>query len=264
MLSTERCRNRFIEYVKDFDQTDTMISRKVSHTIRVADYSKEIAESLKLNKIDVDLAYIIGILHDIGRFRQVTECRNYSDKIGLGHAKIGDIILFEENMITEFVDSREYDNLIRQAVLNHSFFKINDDVTGDALTFAKIVRDADKLDIFNLFTFDDPIQMGEDSGYVNNDLVTKEVKDAFFNGKQITKDNLNTLMDWFINMIGFVFDLNYKRSFEILAEKEFLKQIFSIMKDIKKDNNELIGLLNDMEIYINNYIGEKVNKDTLV
>ena len=106
--------------------------------------------------------------------------------------------------------------------------------------------------------------MGKDSGYVNNDLVTKEVKDAFFNGKQITKDNLNTLMDWFINMIGFVFDLNYKRSFEILAEKEFLKQIFSIMIDIKKNNNELIELLNDMEIYINNYIGEKVNKNTLV
>ena len=167
-------------------------------------------------------------------------------------------------MITEFVESREYDNLIRQAVLNHSFFKINDDVTGDALIFSKIIRDADKLDIFNLFTFDDPVQMGKDSGYVNNDLVTKEVKDAFFNGKQITKDNLNTLMDWFINMVGFVFDLNYKKSFEILAEKEFLKQIFSIMKDIKKNNNELIELLNDMEIYINNYIAEKVNENTLI
>ena len=58
--------------------------------------------------------------------------------------------------------------------------------------------------------------------------------------------------------------LNYKKSFEILAEKEFLKQIFSIMKDIKKNNNELIELLNDMEIYINNYIAEKVNENTLV
>lgn len=256
MLNREHCKNRFLEYVKDFDQTDKMISRKVSHTLRVADFSKEIAESLSLDKTEVDLAYIIGILHDVGRFRQVTECGNYSDKIGLGHAKIGDIVLFEENMIEEFVSDRKYDSIIRNAVLNHSYFKINDDVTGDALMFSKIIRDADKLDIFNLFTFDDPIQMGKDSGYINNDLVTKEVEDAFFNGKQLTKDNLNTLMDWFINMVGFVFDLNYKKSFEILEEKQYLESIFSRMREIKSYDKSIMELLDKMYAYITNYIKE--------
>ena len=257
MLEEVKCKEKFLEYVNDFDTSDNMISRKIAHSLRVADISKDIASSLELSDEDVKLAYIIGVLHDIGRFKQVTECRNYSDKLGLGHAKIGDIVLFEENKIVDFVETREYDAIIRQAVLNHSFFKINDDVDGKELVFAKIIRDADKLDIFNLFTFDNPIQMGIDSGYFDNDLYTEKVLTEFYNGKQVEKNNLNTLLDWFINMIGFVFDLNYKKTFEILHEEKYINKIFNRMKEIKKENTDIVKILEDMEKYINRYIENK-------
>ena len=151
MLDTERCKNRFLEYVREFDTTDELISRKIVHTLGVADYSKEIAKSLNLNEEQIKLAYIIGILHDIGRFKQILLTGTYSDKGGVNHTDMGLKILFDENMITEFVENREYDEIIKNAIANHSLFKINDGLDEETLMFSKIIRDADKLDIFRIF-----------------------------------------------------------------------------------------------------------------
>ena len=96
MLDELKCREKFIEYVNRFDKSNRLISLKFEHTFRVADISKDIAKSLGLDEEQIKLAYIIGILHDIGRFKQATENNCYSDKQGIGHAKMGDIILFEE------------------------------------------------------------------------------------------------------------------------------------------------------------------------
>ncbi len=44
------------------------IRLKVEHTYRVADISEQIAEKLGLSEEDIALAWLIGMLHDIGRF----------------------------------------------------------------------------------------------------------------------------------------------------------------------------------------------------
>ena len=52
-----------------------MIILKKEHTYRVANLSEKIARSISdiydLSEGDVDLAWIIGMFHDIGRFEQV-------------------------------------------------------------------------------------------------------------------------------------------------------------------------------------------------
>jgi putative nucleotidyltransferase with HDIG domain len=43
----------------------------VIHTYHVADNARNIAEKLKLSKEDIELAELIGLLHDIGRFEEL-------------------------------------------------------------------------------------------------------------------------------------------------------------------------------------------------
>lgn len=73
MINLENAEKTFLDYVSNYyvDGIDNlMIKRKVEHTLRVRDNSKIIASSLKLTDDEIDLATLIGLLHDIGRFEQ--------------------------------------------------------------------------------------------------------------------------------------------------------------------------------------------------
>lgn len=259
MLDIEKCKNRFLEYVKEYDCTNDLISLKVVHTLGVASYSEIIAKSLGLDEDKVKLAYIIGILHDIGRFEQVRITNTYSDRGGINHTDMGIKILFEDNMITEFIDTREYDETIKHAISNHSLFKINDGLNDETLMFAKIIRDADKLDIFKVFKNNDVIQVGIDSGFKDTDEYSKDVLDAFYKGYQLDRSHLIYLFDWYINMIAFTYDLYYKKSFELVKEEKFFDIIFESMKEKKKHNDDLNIILDDMKLFIDKYLENKIN-----
>lgn len=260
MLDIAFCKNKFLEYVKDFDCTKDIVLRKVEHTLRVADISLEIAKGLNLSEEEQKLAYIIGILHDIGRFRQIKLYNTYSDqKSKISHAKLGIEILFDENKIYDFIDVRDYDSIIKTAILNHSILKIEDGLTEKELLFSKIIRDADKLDIFDMFTYDDLIAMGVDSGFNDSDNYSEIVLKSFFDNKQVTRENHKYLLDWFINAIAFVYDVNFKESFNILKDRDYMSIILSNMKEIKKENAEVVNVLDNMNDHINSYIVNKIN-----
>ena len=65
-------RNRVIEtfqhYVSAYNPSDPKIRLKIDHTYRVAGLCGKIAASVGA---DADLAWLCGMLHDIGRFEQV-------------------------------------------------------------------------------------------------------------------------------------------------------------------------------------------------
>lgn len=52
---------------------------KYAHSLRVAALSERIAQSLSMEKEDIDLAWLIGILHDIGRFEQLRRYQTFFD-----------------------------------------------------------------------------------------------------------------------------------------------------------------------------------------
>ena len=60
----------FDNYVSKFDWEEEKVQLKYYHTFEVAKNCQEIAKRLKLSIEDQQLAYLIGICHDIGRFKQ--------------------------------------------------------------------------------------------------------------------------------------------------------------------------------------------------
>ena len=63
--------SKFKIYIKQFDTRDKNIDRKIYHSIRVMKVSKDIATRLNLTQEQIEIASIIGLLHDIGRFDQI-------------------------------------------------------------------------------------------------------------------------------------------------------------------------------------------------
>ena len=96
--------NAFAEYVRNYDPSDEKIKLKIDHTYRVAGLCQSIAESLGLSEPDVDIAWLLGMLHDIGRFEQIRRFGTFSDADSVDHAEFGADLLFKEGLIRKFAE----------------------------------------------------------------------------------------------------------------------------------------------------------------
>lgn len=96
--------NAFAEYVRNYDPSDEKIKLKIDHTYRVAGMCQRIAESLGLSEPDVDIAWLLGMLHDIGRFEQIRRFGTFNDAQSVDHAEFGADLLFKEGLIRKFAE----------------------------------------------------------------------------------------------------------------------------------------------------------------
>ena len=122
---------------------------KLNHSISVAEEAEGICNSLNFNDETTRLAKITGLLHDVGRFRQYAEHRTFNDGISINHGELGASVIIDENLL-EKCSQRQQTSVLR-AVAQHNLAVTPccDDSPADVLL--KLVRDADKLDIYRIF-----------------------------------------------------------------------------------------------------------------
>ena len=150
MIDLIKAKEEFKKFIGKYDFSNDKIMLKMKHTYRVEEYSKTIAESINLNEEDIKLAALIGLLHDIGRFEQVKTHDSFDDFLTIDHATLGVHILKQNDYIAKYAE-KKYWNTIFNAVENHNKFYIQKDLNDYDLMHSKIIRDADKLDIFNVY-----------------------------------------------------------------------------------------------------------------
>lgn len=69
-INREKALAAFQEYTDRYDSSRDMIRLKIEHTYRVCGLCQQIARSLELPEEEVDIAWLTGLLHDVGRFEQ--------------------------------------------------------------------------------------------------------------------------------------------------------------------------------------------------
>ena len=148
MIDIAKSKKLFNSFIEEYDnKSDAGFDLKVIHTFHVSDNSRIIAEGLKLSKEDIELAELIGLLHDIGRFEELKITKEFTGG-KFDHASYGVKILFEKGMIRKFIEDNQYDEIIKKAIGNHSRLVIEEGLDERSLLHSKIIRDADKLDNF--------------------------------------------------------------------------------------------------------------------
>ena len=90
MIDIEKAKKAFIKYTENYDLKVEAIERKQKHSLRVMELSTKIATELKLSQDEINLATLIGLLHDIARFEQYTQYKTYRDVDSFDH---GDMVL---------------------------------------------------------------------------------------------------------------------------------------------------------------------------
>ncbi|MCI9063546.1 MAG: HD domain-containing protein [Clostridia bacterium] len=252
-MNIDKAKNEFMKYVSNYDLEIPNISRKVGHSIRVMEISKNIAKDLNLSKEQMEIATIIGLLHDIARFEQWKRYGTFSDINSIDHGDLGVEILKQDDFIREFIDEDKYDSLIYVAIKNHNKYKIEDGLTEEELLFSKIIRDADKLDIIyqgtTMFWTDK-----EEIENIEKSNVTSEVYTQFIELKQVNSKFSKLPADRIVGFIAFIFDINFIYDFKVLKEKDYINKILDKF-DFRDEDT--IEKMKQVRIVANSYINQR-------
>ena len=229
MINIDKAIEEFKAYIKPFRAAEEVgFALKENHTYRVMKKSKEIAEKLNLDEEDIKIAELIGLLHDIGRFEEM-KVVNCFDSGKFNHAEYGVKILFEDGLIERFTEDKEYYPIIRAAVLNHSRLTIEDGLDERALLHSKIIRDSDKIDNFEVkinykaeHLFKNIVNSEKE---FENSAISDKVYDAVMNEKCVVLSDRKTPLDYFVTILGFVYDIYFKESYEIIKQNNYINRL---------------------------------------
>ncbi len=247
MKDIEVAKQKFSEYVSNYDMNNDKIELKHYHSLRVCDVCGDIADYLNLDEEQIYIAKLIGLLHDIGRFEQIKKYDSYNDMTTLDHGNYGIRILFEDNLIRNFIDIDKYDDIIKRAIGAHNKLDIPDYYSEEEVLYTKIIKDADKIDILYILALKDKTNI------INSEDVSIEVIETF-RSKRIIKYCLGlTELDQSIINIAFIYDLHFSYSIILLREKKYINiyieslslktsKTIQIFKEIKNQISEDLSI----------------------
>lgn len=246
-----KAKEEFEKYVEKYDSKNPKIDRKIKHSYRVIDVAEDIAKSLKLTEEDITLAKLIALLHDIGRFEQIRIYNTFSDKDSIDHADFGVKVLFEDNLIRNFIEEDRYDDIIYKAIKNHNKYKIEEGLNERELLHTKIIRDADKTDIFEVYIRE--IESNEDAIFNFDELqkqkVSEKVLEEVEENRLVNSFDIVTELDKYVKALAFIFDYNYEKGLEIVKDKKYIDRLIDRVKT--NENMEMLEWVNNkINIYI--------------
>ena len=207
----------FCSYTSAFDSSNLQIANKIRHTWHVAENCSVIASSLAA---DADLAWLIGVLHDIGRFEQIRVVHGYDDSLGLDHGDYGAKLLFEDGWIRRFLPDPSADEIIRKAVRYHNKYALPPSLSPEELLYAQVVRDADKIDNFRGFHENDFYSFHERTEReVQESLISDEIVQCFLRHETIPFELIRSPADFFLIPYALYFGLVYPASRRLADEQ---------------------------------------------
>jgi putative nucleotidyltransferase with HDIG domain len=222
----------FEHYVRGFASKDPRVwenmDLKAEHTQGVCEAILDIGESLDLSREDLCIAEACALLHDIGRFEQYRQYGTFSDNRSEDHAALGAKII-EENGVLQGFEPAVADMIIRVVRChNRALLPVKEDAR--CLFFLKLLRDADKVDIWRV-VLDYYHRAGNNRNQTieldlpDTNRISDPVYSSLMKGEPANMADLKSLNDFKLLQIGWVYDLNFPRTFQIVRQKRYLEGI---------------------------------------
>lgn len=208
---------------------------KESHTHRVCREALAIGRALRLDPASLRMIETIVLLHDVGRFEQYRRHRTFADARSENHAKLTLAILRQRKVLERFTP--EDRSIIRRAIAYHNLPQIPAGVRDPAvLLFSRLMRDADKLDIWKLVIGYYNAPPGRKNhaiaiGLPVADHVTPEVLADLLAGRIVRSAHLRNQNDFKLLQMGWVFDVNFVPALKAVRRRKYLEKLRAALPD---------------------------------
>ncbi|MGI6107116.1 MAG: HD domain-containing protein [Lachnospiraceae bacterium] len=255
-IDRKKTAEAFSRYAEQYDLSDLKIRLKYDHTFRVAELSDRIAQSLSLPGDDCDLAWLLGILHDIGRFEQLRRFGTFQDKVSVNHAALSADLLFRQGLIADFVTDSSENSLMEKAVRLHNVLSLPE-MTEREYVFCTILRDADKIDIVRVNAelprteiYDLPEEAFTDSA------VSDAVFDDILHERNVDRTNVRPGIDLIIGQISFVFGLVWPESVRLMKDQGYLARVLGFQSRNAETRRRMQVIRQKVSAYMDRRIRE--------
>lgn len=252
-----RAQSNFKKYFESFtglnEEQQNNFTIKYDHSLRVADLCKTLAKKIGGSEEEQTLAFCAGLFHDIGRFPQLVEFNTFNDNKSVDHAEYSIKVLRELDFLSGIPEQQQAD--ILAAVFNHNKREISRDVTGDGLALTKLLRDADKLDILKVITdyYTKPRSVPNHTltwEMPVGSAVTPAVSKQVLAGNLVDKASVANQLDIKVMQLSWVYDLNFKPSFQLLMENRFMEKIYGTLPK----SDAVIHIFRSVKVFVENKV----------
>lgn len=207
---------------------------KIEHTAKVRENIELLADSLDLPADKRALASVIAICHDVGRFPQYKRYGTFNDATSANHAALAVQTLKSEGIL-EILDKLSRD-LVLQSVALHNVFLLPDNLHPEALLFARLIRDADKLDIWRVLIEYCTASKEERASAViwdlpDTGLCSEAALAEVISGSMISRSVLASADDFKLLQLSWAYDLNFRETFVKLCERGYVDTLAGLLPD---------------------------------
>jgi HD superfamily phosphohydrolase YqeK len=236
-------------YYRDNRMEQMNIVLKEEHSLHVADNAVVIAKGESFETDKCLTAETAALLHDIGRFPQYARYRTFLDSISVNHGELGAETLASQSVLAGLLQ-RERDIIIN-AVRFHNAFSIPAQNDPDTTQLVKLVRDADKIDIWRVVCNYYEGTGEERAAAVSLGLpdlpdYSKEAVATIMERKVVKLAHIKTLNDLKLLQLSWVFDLNYRSSFRLVDKRGSIGRMAGVLPA----KNEIVEAVSTVQTYL--------------
>ena len=250
-IDRQKALDAFREYTTQYNASDEKVKLKIDHTYRVCGLCQQIATQSEFDENDIELAWLTGLLHDVGRFEQLKRYGTFIDAQSIDHAEFGADILFQEGKIRDYIEDTLEDELLEKTVRCHSAYRVPANYTAREKKIADLLRDADKIDILKVNII---VPFEEIYNVTTYDLkhckVTEEVMQAFFEEHAVLRSLKKTPVDNIVGHISLVYELVYPISRKLVYEQGYLNKLMDFQSELPETNVQFAKIREKMAAYM--------------
>ena len=230
---------------------DPIIEKTILHTQRVVENILILADSLELSENEKHVAEIIAQFHDIGRIWLLVA--ENSESTITDHAEASIEYLKTDSVFNQLDEATQ--SIVIQVIKHHNKSELPKKDGEAILFYIKLLRDADKLDTWRATSEfitrkgEKPVMITElalSDKPVVSPLLCKTIIEGGIPGKA----DVVTFNDFLIFQMSWIFDLHFKKSFQILNQKQYIRHLY----DSLPKNDSVIEIYRMIRIHIENQI----------
>ncbi len=229
MISTKEIQEWFNSYTRSFQEggkpLEPLLDLKLRHSFRVAGEAGFIAREMELEAESVHIAEILGLLHDVGRFPQYREFQTFYDAASVDHGELGRETVMKSGILDSLEEGEKL--AILDGIRFHNKKEIPGGIRPSSLAMVRLIRDADKLDVFEL------VQDHIDRGTIRELLprisdtaaISCELLQTLDETGRASYGQVRSVPDFLLVQLSWVFDLNFSPAFRRVLERRVIERI---------------------------------------
>jgi hypothetical protein len=256
-LSLTEFENWLLTYIEQIECTDDKCRRafesKRLHSFKVAKEIETIGRRMRLDRRTLFVAEIIGLLHDVGRFEQFKTFGTFNDYLSLDHGDLGARIIAADGALTGLGDAEK--KTVIKAIRWHNKITLPDDADEEALFYARLIRDADKLDIYRLVVQNLP-DPGSNPALQSGGDIPEALYEDLMAGRRVCYKDIRSDIEMRMMQLNWITDINFTPTLELIEQRDYLQRIAASLPH----SGKIDAFVDKMRACLS----DRLNQDTLI